>query len=625
MEFNGGGIAGAQGCEVALLPPLPAASSSARDPGELHAPAEAPAAAEQLQQRRWVDPARLTREIVAASNVHELQALWRHYCPQQQQQGQQQPAGYDNGVNGVHVSAALVRLAKLAQQPAPPEPPPAHPQGSAPPAAHVQGASSQPAATAAEAGTQPEAPQARRRRQWHTAAPQHLPPAAPNGHTHHHHRHHQSSSTAATVASLAGELAQQYVAHAPSYTIARQHANVCWALGALREHAGLQPGADVLRCTHQHLLASQARLLLAAKPQELSNLAWGLTKLDYWRAPPPGASSAHMLSALLQACDGRLEHFKPQELSNLVWALARAADAALLPASTPTAGTAAAPSVSQVARRLRLLVGAALRLASRQVRAFKPQELVSLLWSAAHLATGGVGGGNAGDVSRLFEASAPALRQHAKARALNGQDVSNCVWAYARLGLYGAGTQLLAAWAPPPPSSPSPPTHQQQHQQQQLDAQDAAPLANGGREQQQQQQQHGGGDGEPLAALRDCTADELSNVLWACARCAQHHQQQRHPRAGAAAAAAAMPLRPGGEAELAAVQRLGGWALARMVSLAAARAHGGGRALAPTSLAGAAWAAARMRLVDTASRVAVVHMAAQQVRARRVPRGHCVR
>ncbi len=430
-------------------------------------------------------PAALTRAIVAADSVAALEELVQKHHVQH--------------LNGIHVAAALVKLAKL-----------------------VRGGG----------GNNTW------RSRWRSRS---TPPAR---------RHPQRSRDSAATRRLAEALCATYVTMAASSTQlqARQHANVCWALGTLAERTHLEPADSVICALEGALLASDAAALHSATPQELSNTALGLVKLGRLASPLLPALCAAAMATNNRSGKQSLAGMKPQELSNLAWAAARA----------QREHTAAARSHHQHQHQqqqqqqqgpdseLAACVVAAATIACPHVASYMPVELVNLLWACAAARV------PLPVAVPLFTAALPLLCHQAALGRLNGQDMGNAAWAYATLQLDALGQQLLAALqpallapqeggvagvghescttgafgSPPAPNNRDEPSWQQQEQHT-LEVADklAAPgSVRNGSQTAASEAASGGGTGTQLRLLHACTTQELCNLLWATAAL-----QCRHP------------------------------------------------------------------------------------------------
>lgn len=173
----------------------------------------------------------------------------------------------------------------------------------------------------------------------------------------------------------------------PQLFDARQCANIIWGLGKLQ----YIPDRNLIDSIVHQLLQVDCKKLKRSRPQELSNIAYGLalcrhtTRSTIWRE----------MSKLTQA---QATAFQPQELTNLLWAYA-------------TMGKKDMPLCSAV-------TDAALpRLAE-----FKPQELANLAWAYGKLGYKDV---------VMLDAVVDALL-----RSLSScipQDFANTMWALAAL------------------------------------------------------------------------------------------------------------------------------------------------------------------------------------------------
>lgn len=516
-------------------------------------------ASEQLQHAsspHWEHPGVLTRRIVRSNSVARLREV---------------VAAGNGGVNSIHVAAALVKLAKLARPGAW-----GHPEG-AEQQLHERRDSHSHASSSGHATT--SSPRSSRRvpHDTHTDAIQHIPiPPQP--------------STQDTVRVMAAELSLHYARHAPDYSSARQHANVAWALGQLHQSSGVQPSLSVLTALQDALLASHAQHLRSAQPQELSNLALGLVKLQHH----PHA----LIESIASAAQPQLASFKPQELANLIWALAHtcglvpdgvdaAAVAAAAPAEPAQAGGAAQAAAAAAWPHTRACVQAALQAAGQQAHRLNPQELANVLTSAVRV-------GLASDAaSQLCGKLLPALLEHARSQALNGQDVSNSLWALVRLRQPGMSQALLDALLADTSSSHTAVSEHSQSEHVAAAGQVGHTASQSAQQQQQRQGRSRQRDRQGLSGtawlLRQCNAQELATVLWSCAAC-------WHRQSG--------PGRPADQAAFA------GELLA---ALARKRTR---QQLQPRGTAMALWAAARLDLPDTESRLTLLSHAATQVRPR---------
>ncbi|GBF93376.1 hypothetical protein Rsub_06414 [Raphidocelis subcapitata] len=274
---------------------------------------------------------------------------------------------------------------------------------------------------------------------------------------------------AGAVEAAPQELANALYAAAPlqaaGYSVDRRHAGqLLSALVAQRQDAKPQDVSNALwaAATLQLTVSEQhaAQLLSAlvaqrqeAKPQELANTLWAAATLQL---AVPNQHAAQLLSALV----AQRQATKPQDISNALWAAATlqlavsdqhavqllsalvAQRQATKPQDVSNALWAAATLQLAVSEEHAAQLLSAL-VAQRQEA--KPQELANALWATAKQWSDAAPPGV--EVALLHLAAAVDERLVA---AMNGQDVSNSLWALSQLGLRPAVlTQRLADAAMP--------------------------------------------------------------------------------------------------------------------------------------------------------------------------------
>lgn len=181
-------------------------------------------------------------------------------------------------------------------------------------------------------------------------------------------------------------MVSSFVSYSHEYDSARQFANVVWALGNLRAPCA----AQLLPAASSLLLSGGGGRLASALPQELSNLALGLAKLQY--------RDVELWNAIIASAKRQLHGFKPQELHNLAWAVA-------------------------AARQDRSMIAAVVQEALPQLHRFNASGLANLLWACAAAQC---------PCGELFDAAAVLLLRMPDGE-LNSQDVANAAWAFAKL------------------------------------------------------------------------------------------------------------------------------------------------------------------------------------------------
>lgn len=197
---------------------------------------------------------------------------------------------------------------------------------------------------------------------------------------------HGSRNTRAAAEGVLSQLVSSFVSHSHEYDTARQFANVVWALGNLRAPCA----AQLLPAASSQLLSGGGGRLASALPQELSNLALGLAKLQY--------RDVELWNAIIASAKRQLHSFKPQELHNLAWAVA-------------------------AARQDRSMIAAVVQEALPQLHRFNASGLANLLWACAAAQC---------PCGELFDAAAALLLRMPDGE-LNSQDVANVAWAFAKL------------------------------------------------------------------------------------------------------------------------------------------------------------------------------------------------
>ncbi|CAL8462328.1 g1861 [Coccomyxa elongata] len=148
--------------------------------------------------------------------------------------------------------------------------------------------------------------------------------------------------------------------------------------------------------------AHAAHTMSAFQPQSVANFCWAFATLN---VPP----SNQCLTALAEHANHTLKQFSPQNISNTAWAVAT------LQFKHLTLMTNVASEVTA-------------RLSSAESSAFSRQHLANLIWSFATLEL---------DPGPAFlRAVANAMAE--RASNCNPQEISNTVWAYAKLRFYDA-------------------------------------------------------------------------------------------------------------------------------------------------------------------------------------------
>ncbi|KAI3429562.1 hypothetical protein D9Q98_005650 [Chlorella vulgaris] len=186
--------------------------------------------------------------------------------------------------------------------------------------------------------------------------------------------------------------------------------NFCWAfarLGVRNEHLFAEAGKHAARIMH------------IFTPQSIANLLWSYATLDLC----PEASLLHVLRGQVLKLVG---DFSPQNLSNTAWALATLKEHDTVRSVYPGLLGAIA---EEVKRRL---------LDSADAATFSRQHLANFVWAAATVDY---------DLgSRTLMCIAEALVS--RADLCNPQEVSNSVWAFAKLSCYdGKLMEAMAAEA----------------------------------------------------------------------------------------------------------------------------------------------------------------------------------
>jgi hypothetical protein len=227
--------------------------------------------------------------------------------------------------------------------------------------------------------------------------------------------------------------------HSSRYQL-RHISNLIWALGKLQRTSPLlTPPATLTTADSlaQHCLqlalspSHQGTTLLAsANSQDISNILWGLARLQ-----PSWLTQQHLqhLTAASAAC---LPSSKPQELSNSIWALAKLGHhsstylEAFTATTAPQADALRTEHVSIIAwacAKLRhkdaCLLEALSATATARIRSFPPQSIATMAWACATLQHRD---------PALLQALCNAARW--KHRKLTPQALSNLVWALGKLG-----------------------------------------------------------------------------------------------------------------------------------------------------------------------------------------------
>ncbi|GBF91357.1 hypothetical protein Rsub_04097 [Raphidocelis subcapitata] len=222
------------------------------------------------------------------------------------------------------------------------------------------------------------------------------------------------SNTLWAAATLKLAVPEQQATQLLSALVAQQQAakpqeisNTLWAAATLKLAVPDQQAAQLL-----FALVAQRQV---ATPQALANTLWAAATLQL-------AVPEHQAAQLLSALVAQRQTAKPQDISNTLWA------AATLQLTVPE---------QQAAQLLSALVA--------QRQAAKPQDISNTLWAAAKL----WGDAMPTDVEAALLRLAAAIDERLVA-ALNGQEVSNSLWALLQLGLRPAPlTQRLADAAVP--------------------------------------------------------------------------------------------------------------------------------------------------------------------------------
>lgn len=182
----------------------------------------------------------------------------------------------------------------------------------------------------------------------------------------------------------------------PEYQEPRQCANCVWALGKL----GRLPRPELLAAVKGLLTRGGGAQLLRCKPQELSNLAYGLALL--------GVRDGALWDGIAAVAAKRADSFKAQELANVLWAH------------------------GAIGRRDTQLFDAAVRAAAARLQEFQVREVVNIVWSCAKVGHK--------DAAFLDEA-APWLAD--RVADFGSQDVGNLLWALGKLRPLGLAQAAL--------------------------------------------------------------------------------------------------------------------------------------------------------------------------------------
>lgn len=263
-------------------------------------------------------------DIKATRHVAELVRVHAHYAPY---------------LNARHVSAIITHLAQLAAQT--PQPGDTDDTDHQRARSHEQASTSEPAPTRSQSAGQRGQSASAQARQVRGASP------AP----------HQGPSQSQLLTHLLRIMA----ANISQFSF-RQLANCTWAVAKLDAPV---PSAWVQRC-----LAACCQRLAEAKPQEISNLLYGLALRPEWLdgATSRGVGSRdEWLKQVLARSQELVSDYRPQELSNLLWAAGTLHTHRRLPHST--------------AHSLSLALQQAAVLASQ----LKGQEVSNVLWAAGKL------------------------------------------------------------------------------------------------------------------------------------------------------------------------------------------------------------------------------------------------
>ncbi|BDA46187.1 probable RAP domain-containing protein, chloroplastic [Coccomyxa sp. Obi] len=170
-------------------------------------------------------------------------------------------------------------------------------------------------------------------------------------------------------------------------------ANVLWSYAKMGKRY-----EDLLSSASAHA----AHTMSAFQPQSVANFCWAFATLNV-------APSNQCLTALAEHANHTLKQFSPQNISNTAWAVAT------LQFKHLTLMTNVASEVTA-------------RLSSAESSAFSRQHLANLIWSFATLEL---------DPGPAFlRAVANAMAE--RASNCNPQEISNTVWAYAKLRFYDA-------------------------------------------------------------------------------------------------------------------------------------------------------------------------------------------
>ncbi|KAK9861764.1 hypothetical protein WJX84_008936 [Apatococcus fuscideae] len=180
-------------------------------------------------------------------------------------------------------------------------------------------------------------------------------------------------------------------------------ANTIWAFAKL-EH----PVPSLM----QGIAAHAERCINDYQPQSVANLVWALATLQ--NEPSPS-----FLEAVAGHFESNLKDYSPQNLANTIWALAtiKHANKGLLDVVA-----------HEVAHRLKLTQGRPLPTDNSSSSMFTRQHLANMLWAYATLET------HPG-LSMLSLATSDLAKM---APTCNPQELSNTVWALAKLGHYDA-------------------------------------------------------------------------------------------------------------------------------------------------------------------------------------------
>ncbi|KAK9842858.1 hypothetical protein WJX74_003528 [Apatococcus lobatus] len=187
-------------------------------------------------------------------------------------------------------------------------------------------------------------------------------------------------------------------------------ANTIWAFAKL-EH----PVPSLMKAVAGHAEWS----IKEYQPQSVANLVWALATLQ-------GEPGAGLLQSVAAHFKSNLKEYSPQNLANTVWALAtiKYTNKELLNAVA-----------HEVSLRLKVTAGRQLPIENSSSTMFTRQHLANILWAYATLETHpGVA------MLRLAIHDLAIL-----APACNPQELSNSVWALARLGHYDADFMEIVA------------------------------------------------------------------------------------------------------------------------------------------------------------------------------------